>query len=213
MKNVLIIGARGTGRGLYFQLCENLKKEGYNIKGFLDDNNTILNNYEGYPPVISSVEEYEVQPNDLFICALGDPKSREKYVNIILQKGGEFITTINERAHIQPSSKIGVGVIIGPFVYIDADVTIGDYSIILSCSCIGHDTKIGNFCEIEPFSSVAGNVIIEDGAILHARSTIAPKIHVGENAVVGVGSVILKNIESDCTMFGYPARKLPHFKK
>lgn len=78
MKNLLIIGARGTGRGLY-----GLREDfiGYNetfvIKGFLDDDKHILDGFEGYPPILSSVEDYEIQEDDVFVCALGDPKMKQ----------------------------------------------------------------------------------------------------------------------------------------
>lgn len=75
MKHLLIIGARGFGREVYnlFMECKHLHSEYYCI-GFLDDNTNALNNYHNYPPIISSVEEYQVKEDDVFICALGEPK-------------------------------------------------------------------------------------------------------------------------------------------
>lgn len=61
MKNLLIIGARGFGREIYNLALESI---GYGteftIKGFLDDKKEALDGYDGYPSIISSVENYAV---------------------------------------------------------------------------------------------------------------------------------------------------------
>ena len=89
MKQLLIIGARGWGREVYAMLPNSL---GYGVdfemKGFLDDDNEALTGLNGYPLIIDSVEHYKPQPNDVFICALGEPKWKKQYSEIILNKGG-----------------------------------------------------------------------------------------------------------------------------
>ncbi|HJY11908.1 MAG TPA: hypothetical protein VJ304_03925, partial [Flavobacterium sp.] len=87
MKNLIIIGARGYGRevcGLARQ-CSGYNTE-YIIKGFLDDKLDALNGFDNYPDIISSVENYEIQENDVFVCALGSVQWKKHYVEIILSK-------------------------------------------------------------------------------------------------------------------------------
>ena len=73
MKNLLIIGARGFGREIYNSALESI---GYNdsfiVKGFLDDKVNALDGYDGYPPIVDSVEHYQLAKDDVFICALGE---------------------------------------------------------------------------------------------------------------------------------------------
>lgn len=210
MKNIIIIGARGTGQSVYKQVYDYIQDyDYYRIKGFLDDDPTVIKNPKDYPPILGSVESYEIQPDDCFLSALGDPIYRRKYVEIISNKGGEFVTLVSNKSYVINNVKFGKGVLIGPFNFIDANVEIGDHCLILSFCNIGHDTKIGNYCEIEPYTAVSGNVVVDDGVTLHARSTIAPKLYIGENSIVGAGSVVLRDVESHSTVFGNPARKLP----
>jgi hypothetical protein len=84
MKNLIIIGARGFGREIYniATQCKEFNSE-WLIKGFLDDNKNVLDDFKNYPPILSSFEDYEVQEDDLFICALGEVKFKEKYINFI----------------------------------------------------------------------------------------------------------------------------------
>ena len=118
MKNLLIIGARGFGREV-FGISTQTKE--YNndwiIKGFLDDKVDALEGFNNYPSIISSVEDYEVQEDDLFICALGDVIYKKKYIKMILDKGGLFTNIIHPSSMIGLNSKIGNGVIICPFTY------------------------------------------------------------------------------------------------
>lgn len=88
MKHLVIIGARGFGREVYHSAIDSI---GYgtefDIKGYLDDKSDALSQYEGYPAIIGSVETYQPQADDVFICALGDVKWKKHYAQIIEEKG------------------------------------------------------------------------------------------------------------------------------
>ncbi|MCM1137655.1 MAG: acyl-ACP--UDP-N-acetylglucosamine O-acyltransferase [Muribaculum sp.] len=55
---------------------------------------------------------------------------------------------INEKAHIDPSAKIGDNVKIHPFAYIDKDVEIGDNCVIMPFASIIRGTRLGKNCKI-----------------------------------------------------------------
>ena len=164
--------------------------------------------FSGYPPILSSVEEYEIEEDDIFTCALGDPIYRKKYVNIVKQKGGAFMTLIDSKSIIHPDAQIGEGVMISAFCSISANVTIGDFSTVQPFCNFGHDAIVGSFCAIESYSFMGGFSSIGNNVTLHTRSTILPHIKVGDNSIVGAGSVVLRNVKSNTTVFGVPAKKI-----
>ena len=209
MKNLIIIGARGFGREFYNDLKqrENYGKE-YIIKGFLDDKSDALFDYVGYPPILSSVEDYEIEKGDIFTCALGDSLYRRKYNDIILGKGGKFINLISNLSIIHANAKIGKGVVIAPFCHISTDVIIGDFSILQAYCNLGHDAQVGEYCSLESFTFMGGFSKIGNNVTLHTRSTILPHIKVGDNSIVGVGSVVIRNVKDNTTVFGVPAKKV-----
>ena len=211
MKNLIIIGARGFGREYYngIILRDDYGRD-YIIKGFLDDKTDALDRYDGYPPILGSTENYEIQENDIFTCALGDSYYREKYTNIILKKGGEFMPLISSKSLIHKSAKIGRGVMISSFCNISSDVEIGDFVTIQPFCNIGHDAKIGNYCSLESFTFMGGFSQIGDYTTLHTRSTILPKIKIGTNCKVGAGSVVIRYIKDNTTVFGVPAKKVEY---
>ena len=52
MKHLIIIGAGGMGRTMYDMARESIGYgTQYDIRGFIDDNTSALNNFANYPPV------------------------------------------------------------------------------------------------------------------------------------------------------------------
>ena len=208
MKNLLIIGARGFGREVY-DLAMDCKEAGadFDIKGFLDDKKDALEGLSGYPPIISSVEDYEVQPDDVFTCGMGAPEWRKVYIEKILEKGGEFITLISPAATIRRNSHIGKGCIITRGSNISVDTYIGDYSAILS-SGIGHDAKVGKYTVLSGGVALNGFVEVGEESYLGCHALVAPHKKIGDKAYVGIGSVVINNVKHGVRVFGNPAKKM-----
>lgn len=55
---------------------------------------------------------------------------------------------ISEKAHIDPSAKIGDNVTIHPFAFIDKDVEIGDGCVIMPFASIVRGTRMGKNCKV-----------------------------------------------------------------
>lgn len=210
MKKLLIIGARGFGREIYnlYLTCFKAGIIDYQIKGFLDDKTDALNDYKNYPPILSSVEDYEVQEDDVFICALGDVNYKKKYVEIIQNKGGEFISLIHPLAEIGQNSKIGKGCIIRSSASISCDVMVGDFVTIMAYCVLGHDVKVADWSHIGAHCFMGGYSILEEMVTLHPCSKILPHKIVKKGSCVGAGSVVLRNVKEHTTVFGMPAKKV-----
>lgn len=211
MKHLIIIGARGFGREVYHSAIES---KGYglefDIKGYLDDKVDALTEYNGYPPIIGTVESYQMQEDDVFICALGDVKWKKHYAQIILDKGGKFISLIHERAEISKNVLIGDGCIICPQSRISCDVSLGDFVTIQPYVFVGHDAKINDWCHVNTNVSISGFVTLSEGVTIHTSAVLVPKILIGENSIVGAGSVALNDVPANATVFGNPARAIFH---
>ena len=209
MKQLLIIGARGYGRGTYdiARSMETYGKE-FVVKGYLDDKKDALTGYENYPPIISSVEDYQIEKNDVFVCALGDVKYKEKYVNLILSKGGEFFTLIHSSASIGNNAKIGKGCIVGYNTQIDCDAVVGDFVNVQTNVVIGHDSFIGDWSIMDCFSFTGGFAKIGNRCTLHTGAIIIPKLIIGDNCTINAGSMVIRNVREGATVMGNPAREL-----
>lgn len=209
MKNLVIIGARGFGREVYNLAMDCIKAGAQmQVKGFLDSKSDALDGFDNYPSILSSVEDYQIEPDDVFICALGDVKYKELYVNKILGKGGEFTTLIHPQAIVGQNTKIGKGCIIRTICSVSCDITIGDFVSIMGFVNIGHDAKIEDWCHIGAYSFMGGGSLLEKRVTLHPGCKILPKKRIGENSIVGAGSVVLRNVKANSTVFGIPAKRI-----
>ena len=175
MKRLIIIGARGYGREVYSLAKKAIGiNEEFSIKGFLDDKSDALEGFDNYPPIIGNVEDYEIEANDVFICALGSTQWKKHYIEIILKKGGFFINLIDKTVIINENVTIGIGCIISENCVLSNDVKINDFTTIHCFSVFGHDTKIGKYVHIGAYCFFGGFVVVDDEATIYVRSTINP---------------------------------------
>ena len=209
MKDLYIIGARGFGREVY-GLAMDCINAGYeiNITGFLDDKADALDSFTGYPPIIDSVERFKPSKNDVFICALGDPHWQKHYAEIIINKGGEFISLVHPSVIIGKNTKIGKGCIIHQKAILSCDINIGNFVTCQSMSVLGHDVRIDDFCHLGSFSMFGGYSQIGSLTTVHPGAIVLPQIKVEENCIVGAGAVVIRRVKSGSTVYGNPASVL-----
>ena len=205
-QDLIIINAGHFGREVYTWAEQTiLHGAPLAIKGFLDDRPGILQGLDHYGPILSSVEEYFPEHNDVFLCAIGEPKVKKDYCSQVLTKGGSFATLIHPTALVGPGVRIGAGSIICPFTQLSCEITIGRFVTLGTFSSVGHDSVIGDYCQISGHCGVNGNAIIEEGAFLGSHAVILPHARVGGRAYVGAGSVVLKRVNPGTKVFGNPA--------
>lgn len=211
MKRLYIIGARGFGREVYnlFLQCKPLLGD-MECAGFLDSKKDALDGFCGYPPIVSSVEDYMPQPGDVFICALGDVRYKKMYAELILQRGGRFISLVHPSVELGSNARIGSGCILIGACIVNCDVSIGDFVTVMGYSVLGHDAVVGDWSHLGAYSFMGGFSRVGDMVTLHPGVRLLPHKRIGDNAVVGAGSVVLRNVSPGVTVFGIPAKKVDY---
>ncbi|WP_394338634.1 acyltransferase [Flavobacterium aquicola] len=59
---------------------------------------------------------------------------------------------------------------------------------------------------------ITDKITIHKGAFIGARAFIMPGITIGENAIVGAGSLVTKNVEETAVVAGNPAKIINYNK-
>lgn len=205
MKNLVIAGAGEFGRELYWTI---LDAKGYGseftVKGYVDS--AVPSSFTKLQvPLLGTPETYEIQEDDVFTCAIGNPISREKVIRCLLDRGAEFINIIHKTSIIHGNVRYGIGLVSCAFTSIGDSSEIGDYVVLNGFSGIGHDSIIGDFTCIMSHCDITGRTKIGKGAFIGGGAGTVPGAKIGDGAYVGAGSVVLKKVNPGAKVFGNPA--------
>ena len=144
-------------------------------------------------------------------------KLKSKIINIKYKKNLKIVEPVNLYG-----CTFGQNVFVGPFVEIQNNVKIGNFTRISSHAFICEKVKIGKNCFIghgvmftnDKFSNgkrAHGDkrkwlpTIIEDNVLIGSNSTILP-VTVASGSVIGAGSVVTKDIKKKGVYAGNPAK-------
>lgn len=130
-------------------------------------------------------------------------------------------TLLGDYCSIREDCKVGNYCILSRNVSVNYETTIGDYTKIMDNSHITGNMVIGNHVFISVLVATTNDNAMgrngyseEDvqGAVIHdyvtigAAANILPNIDIGENAIVGAGSVVTKNVPASKVVMGVPAK-------
>lgn len=89
-----------------------------------------------------------------------------------------------------------------------AATVIGSNNLIMAHAHLGHDVQVGNQCEICSGAILGGYVVVEDHAKIKLGVTVRNRKRIGAMALVGLGAVVVKDINPGETVVGNPAKPL-----
>lgn len=157
------------------------------------------------PPAIEDFEDFRPKSDEVYVLGPTTPL-RENLVNKILARFQlHFSTLIHPTAHISPMATIGQGAFVGAGSIIGPGADIGNNVFINRGVTIGHDTKIHAYSRIQPGCNIGGLTQIGKSVSIGIGATIIDRVHIGDNTVVGAGSIVLKDLQANVMVAGVPA--------
>lgn len=209
MKDLVIIGAGGFGREVAWLVDDiNEVNKEWNLLGFIDDNEENHGNELNGYKILGGFKYLNNKDNIYYVCAVGNAKTRKK---IVEEKCSQY--NIKPATLIHPSvimskeyNEIGEGCIICAGSIITVNARISNHIIInLDCT-IGHDVVMNDYITVYPSVNISGNCNIGETSEIGTGTQIIQGKSIGDSTIIGAGSVVVKNIEGNCTAVGVPAK-------
>ena len=207
MQDVIIVGASGFGREV-LSLIESINgiKPIWNVLGFIDDNLSALDGFDLEFKVLGRVSDWIPTSKEQYVLAIAAPRSKEKVVSVLKNKGAQFATIIAPSAEIGERTRIGEGVVMFGSVGISVDVQIGNFVFFNALGGIGHDVIIGDYCTFGPKVCISGKTRIGKCVNVGALASTFPGVIVGDYATIGMNSAVIRRVGNDATVIGVPAK-------
>lgn len=139
------------------------------------------------------------------VLAIGGNRARAE-VAARLAGHVAWATLVHPSAVVDPTARLGEGVVVFAGAVIQPDAVIGRHAIVNTGATVDHDCVIGDFAHIAPGVHLAGNVHVGEGALLGIGSCAIPGSRIGAWATVGAGGVVVGEVAAGACVKGVPAR-------
>ncbi|WP_248961931.1 acetyltransferase [Sphaerisporangium perillae] len=210
MTQLLIIGAGGFARETA-QLVHAINDVSptWDLLGHLDDDpakhGTLV---DGVPVLGGSGEAVEREEAQVVVCT-GSPRDYGSRARIVARLGlpsERYATLVHPSASVSRSSSIGPGSVVLAQVALTAAVTVGAHVSVMPHVTLTHDDVIGDFATLAAGARLAGGVHVEPGAYVGSGALVRETLTIGSSALVGMGSVVTRDIPPREVWAGVPAR-------
>lgn len=123
---------------------------------------------------------------------------------------------LGKRVLIYGSGKVTIGSNVrlnGPWIGCERSITIGDDCLISDCAIADSDyhNLEPHLRHCPPGPKASAPIVIDRNVWIGARATILKGVHIGEDSVVGLGSVVRKSIPPGVVVIGNPQQIVKHF--
>lgn len=208
MKNIVIIGG---GNQAHYTI-DIIEKEGkYNIVGIIDSIHEIGSERFGYKilgrqeNIIEIVQKYQIYGG---LISIGDNWVRHLISNQILEliPDFNFVNAIHPSVIIGNNVKLGIGIAAMAGVIFNPKSEIGNFTFFATGAQIEHDCIVSDFASVSAGSVTGGYVKIGKYSALTLGVTVLDRLEIGENTVVGAGSLVLKSLPNNVLVYGNPAK-------
>ena len=204
-RSLIVIGAGGQARDIAW-LARVL---GFDVLGFVVTDPAKLGPHDS--PVLGGYEALERLRPDCVALGIGTPRARLKvaadlqalfphdeahwpalvHPSVILDRES---LTLGPGSAICAGTSGSVNITLEPFALVNIGIT------------LGHECRIGEGCVVNHGASISGGVTLERGVLVGTGARVLQYLRVQENATVGAGAIVTKDVAPNTTVVGIPAR-------
>lgn len=199
-KKLVIIGASGHGK----VIADIALKSGYEIIGFLDDNDSVKE-ICGFPVLGATEKINDYKDACEFIIAIGNNTVREKIAETY---DVNWARLFHPTAVIGMDCKIGEGTVVMANAVINPCTIVGRHCIINTGAVIEHDNVLEDYVHVSPNAALAGTVAVGKKSHIGVGACVKNNLYITGNVVVGAGAAVVKDITKEGVYVSVPARRI-----
>ncbi|MBQ6133885.1 MAG: acetyltransferase [Lachnospiraceae bacterium] len=203
---LLLYGAGGLAKETY-DIVVRSYPEKYEKIYFIDDFVEEAEFYLSESIHFDSIKDKFKSFDDLEgVVAVGEPVYREKLSKKFDEIGIRLTTIIDKTALVSPMARIKEGAIIREFTSIQPTADIGKSVLIQPYCSIAHGTIIGDYSVISSNCTPGGDNTIGKRVFMGMNSSTKEKIHIEDDSILGMGSIVFRDVKTRTVVVGNPAR-------
>ncbi|MEM9990700.1 MAG: NeuD/PglB/VioB family sugar acetyltransferase [Bacteroidota bacterium] len=140
------------------------------------------------------------------IIGIGNPAIRKK-VTSQLPANTKYENLIHPSVVISQWVTLEEGTVICAGCILTCNIKAGKHMQLNLHTTIGHDCIIGDFFTTAPSSNISGNCVLGDEVYFGTASATRQGISICDGVTIGMGAMVIKDIESPGVYVGIPAKK------
>jgi sugar O-acyltransferase (sialic acid O-acetyltransferase NeuD family) len=206
MQHLAILGASGHGK----VVADAALSLGWSVITFFDDaiGSKSINLHDwrvegNFEDLLSRKDEF-----DGIVVAIGNNAIREQKLTALAEQGAPVISVVHPSAAISSLCRYGPGTVILANAVVNIDACLGLGVIVNSGAVVEHDCILDDCVHLSPGATLAGGVRVGRRAWIGASAAVKQLVSVGDDAVVGMGAVVLRDVPPKVTVVGTPSRPL-----
>jgi sugar O-acyltransferase (sialic acid O-acetyltransferase NeuD family) len=211
---IAIYGAGGFARELAWLIDDcNMGADEYRAVCFIDDDPSMHDKELNGIPVLDLMGARRAFPRAACIGGVGSPQVRERIMTKATEAGFEYATIIHPRVERSDLITYGTGNVICAGSILTVNIRFGVHvQVNLDCT-IGHDAVLEDYVTLAPGVHVSGyvhigrRVYIGTGANIINGTKNRPLV-IGEDAIIGAGACVVRDVPANMTVAGVPAKPL-----
>ena len=205
MKDIVIIGAGHLGLDAYDLIAQiNKVTPTWNVVGFLNDVPSQISEYVDRP-VIGPIKGWIPREGEYYVLAIGATSAKERIADEFKSKGAQFPVLVSPDARVSRFARLDEGVMVMSSSKIGPGAHVGKFSVV-GDTTISMEADLGDYSNTASYANIYKGVKIGKRVQIWSHSVILNSV--GDDAVVGAGSVVVSKVNPGTKVFGSPAKKI-----